>query len=65
MEKDERKYRIIKLIESSQERFNSTNELKRSSCLFLDSFRSIQDEPFFPELKNQREKENRGEETKT
>ena len=55
---EEEKYRLIKLIESSQEKLNSSNELIQRSCEFLDFFRSIETEPFYPELKNQREKEN-------
>ena len=54
---DNKKYRLMKLIESSQERLSSTNELIKSSCLLLDLFRSIGNDPFYPELKNQMEKE--------
>ena len=62
---EEEKYRLKELIEFSQERLNSTNELIKSSCQLLDFFRSIQNEPFYPELKNQREKENGGEKAKS
>ena len=53
--KEEEKYRLMKLIESSQERLSSTNELIKSSCLLLDLFRSIENDPFYSELKRQKE----------
>ena len=58
MKEEKEKYCPKEVINSSRERIRLTDKRIIESYLYLEFLNKIQNEPFYPELKNQRGKEN-------
>ena len=61
MEEKEEKDCPKALIGSSRKRIHLTNEKIKGSWLYIDFLYKIENEPFYPELKSQRQKKSGGE----